>query len=388
MTEKLLISLVLILLGTKSAAYMCSKINIPTVIGELLVGILLGPAILGWIHGTDILAIFSDIGVILLLFLAGLESDQQLLKKYFKGAFTVALMGIACPLLVFFIVGNWLQLSLQTSLFLGLIFSATSVSISVQVLREYKKLNSEEGAVILGAAIFDDIVVVMLLSIFTSFMRISSADGTNISAFLWEIIGSKILFFFLLYFFGKYIVPRVLRISRRLILPNLSIILALVLCFGTAIVADYFGMSHVIGAFFIGLILANTDFKQVIEAKVADLAYGLFVPVFFVFIGLSVSLTVLVDQFWLIAFLTFCAILTKLVGGYLGARMNKISRSKSRLIGSGMVSRGEMALILIQIGVSYQLIDSQLNSICIMVSLLTTLCAPFLIKMTSKKRVD
>lgn len=372
--------LVLILIGTKIAAHFCSKLGIPTVVGELAVGVLLGPAILNWIQPTASIHLFSEIGVILLMFLAGLESDFSLLRKYLKPSLLVALLGIIFPMLFVYLISTFLfQLTLLQSLFLGLIFSATSVSISVQVLREYRRVDSQEGAVILGAAVVDDIVVVLLLSIFTTLFAKNQSTVIDFK-FFWNLLGTKILFFVGMYLFAKYLLEPIIKIAQKLLVSRAEMTVSLVLCFVFAVLSEMLGMSDVMGAFFIGLMLSNKPVKKEIEKNTDVIASTLFVPVFFVSIGLSVDLGVIQSEFLFVVILTIVALASKMFGGYLGARVNQIGSNPALIVGAGMISRGEMALIIAQIGISLAFIDDTLFSISIIVVILTTLCSPLLMK--------
>lgn len=379
MLEELLIALILILIGTKIAGHLCQKISIPAVIGELLVGIVFGPALLGWVAPSDMLHVFSEIGVILLMFLAGLESDLDLLKKYFKPAMSVALFGIVFPLLFCGLLSYAFGLSLLTSIFIGMVFSATSVSISVQVLREYNRMDSEEGSIILGAAVVDDIVVVLIVSVFSTVMNLGGKLVLN-GAFFWDMLGKKFLFFLLIYLISKYLLKPILKFAKKLIATEGETAIALVLCFGFAILSQKLGMSDVIGAFFMGLMLSREPVKEKIEERVITIGYALFIPVFFVSIGLDLDLSVFKQEALFIVLLTLVAIATKLVGGYVSGRLSKIDRSTSWVIGSGMVSRGEMALIIVQMGRGLDLLSGSVYSAVVVAIIVATLVSPLLIK--------
>lgn len=384
MLEELLIALILILIGTKLAGHLCQKIGIPAVIGELMIGIVFGPALLGWIVPSDMIHVFSEIGVILLMFLAGLESDLDLLKKYFKPAMSVALFGIVFPLLFCGLVSHWFGLSLLTSIFIGMVFSATSVSISVQVLREYNRMDSEEGSIILGAAVVDDIVVVLIVSIFSTIMNMGGKlvlDG----AFFWDMFGKKVVFFLLIYLIAKFVIQPFLKLVKKLLATEGETAAALVLCFAFAILSKELGMSDVIGAFFMGLIISRQPEKDHIEHKVSTIGYALFIPVFFVSIGLDLDLAVVGQEYLFIIVLSIVAIATKLIGGYVSGRLSKINRSTSWVIGSGMVSRGEMALIIVQMGRSMNLLSGDIYSAVVVAIIVATLVSPLLIKFFIEK---
>lgn len=379
MLEELLIALIVILLGTKLAGHLCQLINVPAVIGELLVGILVGPAVLQLVHPSDMIHVFSQIGVILLMFLAGLESDLDLLKKYLKPSVSVAIMGILLPLVLCGVVGSLFNLSLMSSLFLGIVFSATSVSISVQVLRDYRRLDSQEGSVILGAAVVDDIVVVLLVSIFSTVLNMEGNFSLS-PAFFWDLLGKKLLFFVVVYLVAKFAIQPILKFSKRIIATEAETAIALVLCFAFAVMSEMLGMSDVIGAFFMGLMLSRQPAKEQIEKRVVTIGYALFIPVFFVSIGLDLQFSAFKEHGLFILVLSVAAIVSKLVGGYISARTSKIDRHKAWIVGAGMVSRGEMALIIVQMGKTLGLVTGSIYSAIVVAIIIATLVSPLLIK--------
>lgn len=381
---EILLSLTVILVGTKFAAHVCQLVNVPSVIGELLVGVLLGPAILNIVHPGEVMTAFSQIGVIFLMFLAGLESDFGLLKKHIKPSVIVAVLGVVLPMVLFFLVGNMFHFPTNEAVFLGVVFAATSVSISVQVLREYQHLDTEEGSVILGAAVVDDIMVVIIVSIFTTLLE-QNGHIQMTSAFWWDILGKKVVFFLVAFLFAKYLLQPILKMAKRLIASEAVTAVALACCFGFAVLSEELGMSDVIGAFFMGLMISLTDHRDVIQSKIDTIGYSLFIPAFFVSIGLNVRLDGVLKNIGFIALLVLIGIISKLVGGYIGAKCSHLSSRQGLVIGSGMVSRGEMALIIVQMGTRYHLISQAMYSEIILAIILTTLISPFLIKASIKK---
>ena len=377
---EILLSLTFILLGTKLAAHLCNKINIPSVIGELLVGIVIGPGVLGLVHPNEVMDIFSQIGVIFLMFLAGLESDFNLLKKYLKPSFSVAILGVIFPAVVFLILGLCYHFPFNEALFLGIVFAATSVSISVQVLREYNKVNSKEGAVILGAAVVDDIIVVIMVSMFTTFLKHQGHLAIN-SEFIWDILVKKIIFFVITFLFAKYLLQPILELSKKLIAQEAVTAIALACCFAFSFLSEELGMSDVIGAFFMGLMLSLTHHREIIQEKIEAIGYALFIPIFFVSIGLKVHFRGITDNLIIALLLIILGVLTKLIGGYIASRFNGLNKMQSLVVGSGMVSRGEMALIIVQMGTQFHLINQNMYSTIVLAIIITTLISPFLIKM-------
>ncbi|MGY3766717.1 cation:proton antiporter [Vagococcus vulneris] len=377
-----LIAICLILIGTKLASHLCHRINIPSVIGELMVGIILGPGLLGLVQQTEFITLFSEIGVILLMFLAGLESDLTKLKKYLNPSIVVALFGITFPMIFVSGLGHFYQMTLTQSIFLGVVFSATSVSISVQVLKEYKRLDTSEGSVILGAAVVDDIATVLIISIFTAVLNTEHGGSINSIGFIWDLLAPKILFFLILWGFTKFLLKPFLSFAKKVIATEVEAAVALILCFSFAAFAEKMGLSGVIGAFFIGLLLSQTDEQKRMEHQVSVIGYSFFIPVFFVSIGLNIDLQSFGSYAMMIILMTILATITKLAGGYVGSRLFKMTTHQSLVVGAGMVSRGEMALIIVNMGNSLHLVNQGQYSAIIVAIILTTLLSPFLIKYT------
>ncbi|WP_270642960.1 cation:proton antiporter [Limosilactobacillus mucosae] len=373
-----------ILLATQLVSHLFARWGIPDVIGQILVGVVAGPAMLNWVHQTEMINEFQEIGVIILMFIAGLESDLNLLKKYLKPAVVVALMGMILPVVVMGLSADLFGMQWFESLFVGVIFSATSVSISVAVLREYQQLDSKEGATILGAAVADDIGGVIALSVLISMMRGQGFDGEqNMSLGL--TIFLQLLFFVGTYLLVKFLAPYLMHASQRMLTIAAPAVAAMIICLTMAALADKVGLSGAVGAFFAGIAIGNTKTSEVVNQSFVPLGYALFIPVFFVNVGLSMRLDHFVDSLLFIIVMTILACLTKLLGCGGGAKMMGFDFNSSYVIGSGMVARGEMALITAQIGYEAHLLSEKYYSDVITVIVLATILAPFILKNALQK---
>lgn len=371
-----LAELFVILLLTKIAAHYSVKLKMPSVIGELLVGIVIGPAMLNWIHPTTFINYFSELGVIVLMFIAGLEGDLKLLIKYWAPALTVATLGVIVPTgTAFLLCHNLFNFSVKASVFMGLVLSATSVSITIQVLKEMHRLNTRAGAIICGAAVADDIICVILLGI------ASSIYGTSQHESIWLMVLKMFLFFVIVLLIGKFIVPKFLSIFQDLNATESDTAGAMILCFGTAALAVMMGMSDVLGAYFAGLAISETDFEDHLEDKIEPIGYAVFIPVFFVSIGLQISFKGMQNDIIFIILLIITAILGKQIGCGLAAKMFHLSWTESNVVGAGMVSRGEMALVVANVALSSHLIDQNHYTAMILVTVITTLVAPLILKL-------
>ncbi|MBW7453918.1 cation:proton antiporter [Paenibacillus sepulcri] len=367
--------LALIILSTKVAGDLSVRLGQPAVLGKLLAGIVLGPAVLGWVHADEFISHFSEIGVLLLMFIAGLETDLDQLRKNWKASFAVAVGGIILPFIGGYGVAAAMGLSNTHSLFLGMLLCATSVSISVQTLKEMNQLNSREGTTILGAAVVDDVIVVVLLAVMMSLL--GTADDSSL-AFMFT---KKLLFFVIVLFAGWFIVPLFMRFLAPFRVSEAVMSAALVICFGFSYFAELMGVAGIIGAFAAGIAVSQTKFRHAVEAKVEPIAYTLFVPVFFVSIGLNITFAGLGGQIIFILVVTVVAALTKLAGGGLGARITGFNTRSSLAIGTGMISRGEVALIIAAAGLESGLLLPEYFTSVVMVVILTTLITPPLLKL-------
>ena len=374
-----ILQFLIILLATKLAGQISIRLGQPSVLGKIIIGIIIGPALLGWVKDTEILKTFSDIGVLLLMFLAGLETNLADLNKNKKSSLFVAIGGIIFPIAGGFIGGYAYNLSVSESIFLGLVLSATSVSISVQTLRELGWLKSKEGSTLLGAAVIDDIAVVILLAIDMSFFL-----GENVNIFM--LLIGKVLFFAMSILIAKLVVPTFIRLFSKLKVTEPLLSGALIICFSFALFAEYLGVAGIIGTFIAGIAVGQTIYKKEVEMKVESIAYGIFVPLFFASIGLAVSFNGIKDQLIFTIVFSFIAIATKFVGAGLGARLSGFDTHSSMGIGSGMISRGEVALIVIAMGLENNLIPIEYYTPMIIVIIVTTLATPPMLKVFFNKR--
>lgn len=374
----LILQLAIILIASKIAGSLSVRLKQPSVLGKLLIGIVLGPSVLGLINETDALEEFSQIGVILLMFIAGLETDIDEFKRTGKASTYVGFGGIVVPLVLGYIAGIILNLSIMESWFLGLLLSATSVSISVQALKEMNQLKTREGTTILGAAVIDDVVVIIALAFLMSF-----AGG---DVHLTTIILKKVLFFAGAILVGWKVVPWFLNRFASLKVTETVISSALIICFVFAYFAEYTGVAAIIGAYIAGVAISVTKYKHEVFEKVETIGYSIFVPVFFTSIGITAQFAGITKHLWLIICLSILAILTKLVGASVGAKLAGFNWNSSLGIGAAMVSRGEVALIMATIGLEAKLLSQDLFAAIVVVVLITTIVTPPMMKFLFKSK--
>ncbi|MBZ3761573.1 cation:proton antiporter [Bacillus thuringiensis] len=365
----------LILLSTKLAGDLSVRLGQPSVLGKLIVGIVIGPAVLGWIENSELLTQLSNVGVILLMFMAGLETDLEELNANRNSSLAVALGGIILPFVGGYISGLVMGMEQGNAVFLGLLLCATSVSISVQTLRDLGKMKTRESTTMLGAAVFDDILVVILLAFAMSFL---GTDDVNLTM----VILKKVVFFASIILIGWKGVPAIMRWLSPLRVSESIVSAALIICFSFAYFGELLGIAGIIGAFAAGIAISQTNYKHEVEKKVEPIAYAMFVPVFFVSIGMNITFDGIGNQIWFILALTVIAVLTKLIGCGFGARMTGFDAKSSAIIGAGMVSRGEVALIIAGTGLSSGLLAQDYFTAIVIVVILTTMITPPMLKYT------
>lgn len=389
-----LLFVAIILLSTKIFSLLSQKVNMPQVVGALLVGVLLGPSCLNILHETDFLTKSAEIGVIFLMFLAGLDTDFDDLKATGKSSVIIAFVGVLIPLgsgfLTYYLFFHGQRpdtMIFLESAFVGIVLTATSVSITVETLREMGKLKGKMGTSILGAAIIDDILGIIALTVITSF----TVPGVDIMVVL-----LKILLFFVFIAVCGFFVFRLFRkleivygTKRRVAIYSVAFCLLL-----SYISEVYFGVADITGAYFAGLILCNvTETKSYIASKINITSYMFFTPIFFASIGIKTVITGMSQELILFTLaLLIVAILSKIVGCGLGAKICGFSNMDSLAIGVGMISRGEVALIVAQKGEQAGLISPTLFPAIVLVVIVTTLITPILLKavvyMKEQKQVD
>ena len=379
---------VIILVAAKLGGYVSIRLGQPSVLGELLVGIILGPTVLNMLGGWPLFAgddhlsasltLFAEIGVILLMFLAGLELDLRDLLRSGRVAGLAGALGVIVPLAGGFLTARLFGVETVEAIFIGLALSATSVSISAQTLMELGVLRSKVGLGLLGAAVFDDILVVLLLS--GASVVFGAADGgTSLGIILLRMV----LFLVGASAVGVYVVPRLMARVEELPVSQAVPTAALVLCFLFAWASEALGgMAAITGAFMAGLFLARTPYAHQIESRLAALAYGLFVPIFLVNIGLQANLRAISGAAWYLAIaLTVVAIITKVAGSGLGALAGGFNRRESLQLGVGMISRGEVGLIVASVALRADLLTPEVFSGVVFMVIVATLVTPPLLRL-------
>ncbi len=386
------LAMALLISAAKVGGYLSYRLGQPSVLGELLVGLLLGPTLVDILHIpyftdkhlAEVITEMADLGVMLLMFLAGLELHFSDLLKTGKVAAFSGVLGVVFPLLLGTAVGQAFGMALADSIFVGLILAATSVSISAQTLIELGVLRSRVGIALLGAAVFDDILVVLGLSAFTALVLAETPGGLER---IIVVLTRMVLFLFLASALGWLVLPRASRRITNLPISQglIAFTIVVILLYGWA-AEELGGMAGITGAFLAGLLFARSSVKERIESGIVSLAYGLFVPIFFINVGLTANLRELWgNAFWLFVAMTGVAVLGKVIGAGSGALLGGLNRQEALQLGIGMMSRGEVGLIVASVGVAQGLIDEVIFSAVVGVVIITTLLTPPLLRASFSK---
>ena len=379
---ELMFTIVLVLVAVKAAGELSIRIGQPSVFGKLLVGLIIGPSLLGWIHQTSLLTELAELGVLMLMFIAGVETDVKEFMKTARGAALAAVLGVIVPLIAGFGLATFYGYNWARSLFVGTILVATSVSISVQTLRELGKLQTREGFTILGAAVIDDILGLITLSIV---LGLELGQGGGALGIL-VLIVKVVLFFGLAILLGQTVVPAILKFASKMgvTVPILtaSIVIALLFAMG----AELMGMAGIVGAYLAGLMISMTPYQQEVFEGVEHVGYSFFIPFFFVNIGVSADVRGLTGDLVVFTVLALIlAVITKVVGCGAGALLSGLTRQEALRVGVGMIARGEVALIVASIGLASGLINEDLFTSMIVVAIATTVVTPPLLRIVYKK---
>lgn len=387
---QLITVIAIILVAAKAAGYLSTKLKQPSVFGELLVGVLLGPSLLNLTnlsfisdrHLGESIHSLGEIGVLLLMFLAGIELHISELTKNTRVALLAGTLGVVVPVASGLLLGEILNMPFDHALFLGLTLGATSVSISAQVLIELKALRTRVGIALLGAAVFDDILVILILSIAMAFLT-----GSGGFAEILVVIVKMVVFLVGASAVGYWLLPWVVRFTQKLHISQGITTLAIVVLFAYGLAAELVGgMAAITGTFLAGLMFGRTPEKSAITNSILSIAYGFFVPIFFVSIGLNVNLRELnLESLWIFIAITLIAVLGKIIGSGAGALLSKFTPRESLQIGIGMVSRGEVGLIIANIGLRAGYLSEEIMTIIVGMILITTLVTPPMLRASFRK---
>lgn len=405
----LLLLLTIIILAAKAAGAISVRYGQPAVFGEILIGLLLGPTALNLLHiwpfssssESLITSIkdFSEIGVILLMFVAGLETDLGEMKRVGRVAFWTAVGGVLVPFFGGAAASRAFDLSWTESFFIGAVLTATSVSISAQTLLELKQIKSKEGSTILGAAVIDDVLGIIVLSVVVAFTTAGASGDSaatlptivaatffdsNKTAEILSVFIFMISFFIASIWFGAKYFDRLLEKASKIPASQAILAMTVALVFFYAFLAQYIGqVAAITGSYIAGVLCTRTRFKKQIDEGIHPLTYSILVPVFFISIGLEADGRSIVGNSGMLAIMLVIlgvAILGKILGCGAFARFSGFNNIESLRVGVGMVSRGEVGLIVAGVGLANRVIDQNVFSIMVIMVLVTTMITPLMLR--------
>lgn len=380
-----LLLLGLIVAAAKAAGWLSLRLGQPAVLGELLAGVLLGPSLLDILHARPFAAdamgtgvfLLANLGVVLLMFIAGLETDIEQMRRVGRVAVTAGAAGVVVPLLLGLAVALPFGFGLQTSVFMGIVLTATSVSITVQTLIELRQLESKEGTTLLGAAVADDVIALLVLS---AFVAVSVADGGGV------VNVGIVLVRMAVFFVGAGMLGRVFRgmlgrahrapVSEGLLSATLFAVL--LYAWGAEALG---GVAAITGAYLAGVLVGQAGYRQEVERRLKAMTYALLVPIFFISIGLQTNARALaVSDIPFAILIILAAVAGKVLGCGAGARLAGFTGQEALRIGIGMISRGEVGLIIAALGLQTGLLAERGFAIMVIMVLATTVMTPPLLR--------
>jgi Kef-type K+ transport system membrane component KefB len=374
------LQLSILLVAAIVGGLLIKRFGYPVALGELLVGIFLGPSIFNLISDQATVSVFAELGAIILLFYIGLETEMGDLKKQLLPSLSVGVLGALVPMVLCYYTAVYFGVSNHEALFLGVVFTATSIGITIRLLKDMGKLNNPVGLTILGAGIVDDVVAVILLSVVLSIL----SGGVNTFE-IGLVVVKAIIFWAVIVLIGAKVLVRT--IDKLRLDDEYMILLLLAYGFFAAYISASIGLSAIVGAFAAGLPLSTRQVKVKMVLEKTKSLYMFFVPIFFISIGTLINLNVFGQAAFLGLIITAMAFIGKIVGSFAAARMTKFSTKDALKIGISMTPRGEMGLIVASLGLTSGLISTRTYSVAVMAVILTTFIAlPILKKLYETKR--
>lgn len=378
--------LAIIIIFAKFFGVLARKCKAPQVVGEIVAGLLIGPCVLGLVQQSDFLTGMAEVGVVLLMFSAGLETDLKELMKTGPIAFLIACCGVFVPLvggtllyMGFYGTAPWGSEKFFTAVFIGVIMTATSVSITVQALKELGRLKGRVGTTILSAAIIDDVIGIVVLTFVIGFKNPDSNPG--------KVVLNTVLFFVVAIIVGFILYKIFRKLDDKYPHTRRIPIMGLALCFAFAYIAEtYFGIADITGAYVAGIILCSIRDSSYIDEKMEVSSYMIFGPVFFASIGLKTNIDSLDGKILLFSLgFVLVALITKIIGCGLMARICRFSTADSLKIGVGMMTRGEVALIVAQKGLSVGVLSPVYFTSVILLIIVSSVLTPIVLKLLYSK---
>ncbi|HVH36922.1 MAG TPA: cation:proton antiporter [Tahibacter sp.] len=367
----ILLSLFIIFVAAQIGAELATRLKLPGVVGEIAAGCVVGPSALGWITPNEPLEVLAEIGVVLLLFSVGLETRLDDLKKVGRSALLVGVLGVAVPFALGSAWAHTAGFDWSKSLFIAAAFVATSAGITARVLQELGALARVESRVILGAAVIDDILAMLLLGVVVALQAGGEIHVGQLAVVLLEAVG----FLAVIGWVGTRVMRRKSHWLEKPASPLAPLTIVLALCLGLAFLSTRFGLAAIIGAFLAGMIAAETTQRETLEHQTQPLL-ALLTPFFFVLTGSKIDLAELAsaEALGMLAVVTLIAIVSKFIGGFLGAL--SLGKRGAAIVGVGMVPRGEVGVVIASLGLSAGVFSPRTYAVIVAMSLLTAMITP------------
>ncbi|QDA30496.1 cation:proton antiporter [Thermococcus indicus] len=368
---EILLLMALMLATAKLVGYLFERLGQPVVLGQIFGGLLIGI----FFDTNPVIGQFANLGVLLLLFIAGLESELEEFKRVGRQSVVVAGLGVLVAFVFGFSVAYFF-VPLHEAVLYGAMMTPTSVSITVKVLMELRKLNTREGTTILAAAVVDDVLGILILTIAISMIK---GGEVNYAALLEVLVSVSLLLFFFLYF-GPGLADRAFRFISRIDLPEADTAFALIFLIAFAFLAEHLNLASILGAYLTGLALGQSSKKKSIMDHMNVLGYSLFIPLFFVEVGMRIELGYILHAGAFAVLYTLAAILSKVLGCGLGARASGFDWNSSLRIGVGMIPRLGVELAMLAVAIASGIVGPDALTVAILMVFVTTVITPPLLK--------
>ncbi len=373
-----LLHLAIILIFSKYIAAVSLKFKMPPVLGMIIVGVILGPSALDIVKTDIVIQWLAKLGVIMLLFSAGIDTDLDQMKSQGKVSLLTATGGVVTPFILGFFTSRFFGFDNFSAVLIGTVLMATSVSVTVMTLIEMKRLHSPEGTTVLGAAIIDDVMGILML---TFVFGLHGGNG-QILVSIARIVG----FFILAFLVGFFLFKPIMHFTKKIHVEEGVLTTALALCFLYAWAAEKAGIAEITGAYIAGLFIGQTRFKRTVSEGIETLGQSFFVAIFFINIGLETHLeNISGDPLFFILIIVF-AIAGKILGAGAGAKLGGFTLKQSTRIGVGMIPRGEVALIISSMALAQNIFTQTEYSTVVLVVIFSALAAPPLLKLVFKEK--
>ncbi len=361
----------------KLSSYFMVKLKLPSVLGMLLVGIIIGPSLLDIIEVDRSVKVMGEIGVLLLLFQAGIDTDLSTVRKNGWSPFFIALGGVTLPFIGGFYLSRFFSMSIENAVIIGMILTATSVSVTVKTLIDLKKVRSIEGTLIIESAIIDDVIGIVLLTFVFAFIF---KENNPLYSFV------KIFVFILEMLIMFVVIKPILHWANRTKVREMELSFAIAFMLVAAYLARLGGLADITGAFFAGLFVSLTPSKKIVEDGMEKIGESLFIPIFFLMIGIETNIRSRGIDIPFTLWFILIAVFTKVIGSYMGSIISGFNSMVSLRVATGMIPRGEVALVISNIGLAHLLIDSSHFASVVIMVIVSSIITPFLLKLLFKER--